>query len=165
MGADKALLDWHGRTFLARMLELVSSVTPTPRVIGRQDLPDSVPESGPLGGIATALEVSETDANLIVAVDLPCLTEDFLKYFRSRIEMSNHPLLACTIGGRYPLCLGVHRSLLPLVHQRLNAGLRSIYGLVLAADSEMISEAELKFAGFESSLFRNVNRPEDYRHT
>src|SRR4030095_15536507 len=66
MGRDKALLDWHGRTLLDHMTELISNVTDEVHVIGRARFPDRLPGLGPLSGIATALETSATDANLVV---------------------------------------------------------------------------------------------------
>src|SRR5262245_61947659 len=83
MGRDKALLDWHGRTLLDHMSDLVARVTDDVRVVGRDPLPDRLQGLGPLSGIATALEASATNANLMVAVDLPFLTEKFLKYLKS----------------------------------------------------------------------------------
>src|SRR5215470_3369376 len=86
MGRDKALLDWHGQTLLNHMVELLRTAADPVLVVGRNPLPDRLPGLGPLSGIATALEFSSTDANLIIAVDLPHLTKDFLKYLRSRLE-------------------------------------------------------------------------------
>src|SRR5713226_697505 len=80
MGQDKALLDWHGQTLLNHMVDLLRNVADPVHVAGRDELPDQLPGLGPLSGIATALEASSTDANLIVAVDLPHLTRNFLKY-------------------------------------------------------------------------------------
>src|SRR5438034_11030300 len=80
MGQDKALLDWHGQTLLNHMVNLLRAVADQVHVVGRDHLPDHWPGLGPLSGIATGLETGLTDANLFVAVDLPHLTKDFLKY-------------------------------------------------------------------------------------
>jgi len=61
------------------------------KVAGRDQLPEPLPSLEPLSGIAIALEFTLTDVNLIIAVDLPHLTKDFLKYLRSRLENSSHP--------------------------------------------------------------------------
>src|SRR2546423_4029988 len=86
MGRDKALLEWGGQTLLDHMLNLLREVAHPVQVAGRDPLPDRLPGLGPLSGIATGLEASSTDANLFVAVDLPHLTTDFLKYLRQRLE-------------------------------------------------------------------------------
>ena len=74
MGRDKALLDWHGIPLLNHMVNLLQQATDAVRVVGRDRFPDRLPSRGPLSGIATALTISSTEINLIVAVDLPLLT-------------------------------------------------------------------------------------------
>lgn len=81
-------------------------------MVGRDPVPDHLPDCGPLSGIATALETTATDTNMMLAVDLPHLTQDFLKYLRLRIENSTHPLLACKIESAFPHCLGIRRPIL-----------------------------------------------------
>jgi molybdopterin-guanine dinucleotide biosynthesis protein A len=163
MGKDKALLEWHGRTLLEHMVQLVGTVTDPVRVVGRDELPDLVAGLGPLSGIATGLENSFTDGNLFVAVDMPLLTSAFLKHLRSCVEHSSHPLLACKIGSVYPLCLGVWRPMLPEIKRRLSSHRLSVRALIEESGTEVISEAELLGHGFEISMFENINTEEDYR--
>ena len=161
MGRDKAAIDWHGRTLLDHMVELLRAAADSVHVVGRDQLPDRLPGLGPLTGIATALEFTSTDANLIIAVDLPHLTKDFLRYLRLRVENSSHPLVACKIESGFPLCLGLWRPMLPEVQRRLKANQLSVRGLIHSTDVEIISEADLQEAGFDWSMFRNVNTPAD----
>ena len=163
MGRDKALLKWREGTLLDHMVDLLRTVANPVTVVGRDSLPDRVPGLGPLSGIATGLEASFTDVNLFVAVDLPFLTHDFLKYLRSRIEGSSRPLIICKIGSAFPLCVGVWRPMLPEIKRRLTSRERSIRALVEGGGSEIISEAELMDLGFNTSIFRNINTEEDYR--
>ena len=74
MRRDKALLDWHGRPLLVHMIDLLQAATDDVQVVGRDRLPDRLPGRGPLSGIATALALTSSDANLILAVALPLLT-------------------------------------------------------------------------------------------
>jgi molybdopterin-guanine dinucleotide biosynthesis protein A len=163
MGRDKALLDWHGRSLLDHMTELLRTVADPVQVVGRYPLPDRLPGLGPLSGIATGLETSSSDANLFVAVDLPLLTGEFLKFLRLRMEQSSRPLLACKIGSAFPLCLGIWRPMLPEILKRLRARELSARVLIEAGYSEVISEAHLAASGFDSSIFRNINTEEDYQ--
>jgi molybdenum cofactor guanylyltransferase len=162
MRRDKALLDWHGRSLLAHMVDLLQGATNEVQVVGRDRLPDRLPGRGPLSGISTALAVSSSDANLILAVDLPLLTKDFLIYLRSQVESSSRPLMACKIESHFPLCLGIRRTLLPEIERRLSGGDLSVHRLIEGSDADIISESQLHEAGFESSMFRNLNTPEDY---
>lgn len=162
MGRDKALLDWQGQPMLHHMVDLLRNVADRVQVVGRDQLPDQLPGLGPLSGIATALEITSTDANLFLAVDLPHLTENFLKHLRSRLEKSSHPLLACKIGSDFPLCLGIWRPMLPEIKRCLSARQLSVRGLIETSNPEIISEDELRKTGFDPDMFRNINTPEDY---
>jgi molybdopterin-guanine dinucleotide biosynthesis protein A len=162
MGTDKALLDWHGGPLLSHMAALLRHATDDVQVVGRDRLPDHLPGRGPLSGIATALTITSTDCNLILAVDLPLLTKDFVAYFRLAAGRSRGPVLACKIGSHFPLCLGVRRKLLPEIQRRLSSGALSVRALIEESDAEIISESHLRERGFESKIFRNLNTPEDY---
>jgi molybdopterin-guanine dinucleotide biosynthesis protein A len=163
MGRDKALLDWRGRTMLDHMSGLLRSVANPVHVVGRSQLPDRLPDLGPLSGIATALEATSTDPNIIVAVDLPYLTRDFMKYLKMRLENSSHPLLACRIGPDFPLCLGIWRPMLTEIQRLLAAGQLSVRRMIESSSAEIISEDELIGEGFTVTMFRNINTPEDYK--
>jgi molybdopterin-guanine dinucleotide biosynthesis protein A len=162
MRSDKALLDWHGRTLLDHMVDLLRHAANDVQVVGRDHLPDHLPGLGPLSGIATALSVTSTDNNLIMALDLPLLTKNFLTYLRRAAEHSKSPILACKIGSHFPLCLGIRRELLQEVQRRLSSGELSVHGLIEHSNAKIISESQLRAEGFESSMFRNLNTPEDY---
>jgi len=154
MSRDKALLHWHGRTLLDHMIGLLSLAADRVQVVGRDTIPDRIPNRGPLGGIATALEMTETDANLVVAVDLPLLTPDFLKHLRLRIEESTRPIVACKLESTFPLCLGLRKRLLPAVEQCLAAGKLSLHNIIESSDPELISWPD-------TTIFKNINTPAD----
>jgi molybdopterin-guanine dinucleotide biosynthesis protein A len=85
MGQDKAMLHFRNHSLLDHMVQLLSTVANPVRVVGRGILPDQIPDCGPLGGILTALDASESAMNLIVAVDLPLLSPEFLQWFCIRL--------------------------------------------------------------------------------
>ena len=163
MGQDKALLPWNGRSLLDHMTHLLSTVAGEVRVIGRGDLPDKIPEKGPLGGILTALQITSASRNLVVAVDLPFLPESFLQVFRERILRSKKQLVACKAGSDYPLCLGLDRALLPAVARRIATGKLALREFVEETPAEILDEASLYAAGFEPFIFNNLNTPEDWQ--
>lgn len=162
MGRDKALLDWQGSSLLIHMTTLLRNAADEVKVVGRDHIPDRLPGLGPLSGIETALTITSTDSNVIVAVDLPLLTKDFLIFLRRTAARSKRPLLACKIGSHFPLCLAIRRRLLPEIQRRLSKGDLSIHGLIEASDAEIISESHLTERGFDPAIFRNFNTPEDY---
>src|SRR5215207_2671871 len=93
MGTDKATLKWGETSLLDHMLQLLSTVADRVSVVGRGNFPDAIAGKGPLGGILTALQTTDSDFNLFLAVDLPLLTPDFLKMFHSRFRLCSRPIL------------------------------------------------------------------------
>src|SRR3979490_362027 len=91
MGKDKAFLEFKGRILLARALELVAGTAREVRIVGSpakfaafgKVIEDIYQDQGPLAGIHAALKSSSTELNLVLAVDLPFVKPDFLKYLIS----------------------------------------------------------------------------------
>lgn len=90
MGRDKAFLEIYGQPLLARQIEIVRQAGASEIFIsGRSDadysafghhlLVDEIPNLGPLSGIASALRTSRHALILVLAVDMPHITDDFLK--------------------------------------------------------------------------------------
>ena len=107
MGRDKALLPYRGTTLLAYIASVVRQAAGTATIIGDPDrysnvgfpvCPDQIPQCGPIGGIYTALSVTASDWNLVVACDMPMLSAPVL---RRLIERSFHPQ-AVALPGRDP---------------------------------------------------------------
>lgn len=156
MGRDKAALEWGNSSLLDHMVQLLSTVAERVRVVGRGDLPDRVAGKGPLGGILTSLENTESEENMVIAVDLPLLTPEFLREFHARFLASARPLLVCKVGETYPLCLGVRRSLKADVARRIETGNLAIHSFIDETDAEILAE------GFDPSIFANANTPQDW---
>jgi molybdopterin-guanine dinucleotide biosynthesis protein A len=156
MGRDKASLQWGNGSLLDHMVQLLSTVVDRVRVAGRGDLPDRVAGRGPMGGILTALETTETEENLVVAVDLPLLTPEFLRQFHARFLASSHPLFVCKAGETYPLCLGIRRTLKSEVARRIETGNLALHSFINQSDAEVLE------TGFDPSIFANANTPEDW---
>jgi molybdenum cofactor guanylyltransferase len=131
MGRDKALLEWHGRPLIEHALEKLRALNTRPRILGtRPDLerfapviPDNIPGHGPLGGIEAALNLTDTDLNLFLPVDLPLLPVEFLRWLLSRTALTQAAAAIPQIEGRpQPLCAVYHRGLLAGVRSSLQRG-------------------------------------------
>ncbi len=92
MGTDKAFVPLDGRTLLARALDLARSVSSEVRIVGDKEkfapfapvVEDIFPGCGPLGGIHAALRSSQTDLNVVLAVDVPFVSLALLQYLITR---------------------------------------------------------------------------------
>jgi molybdopterin-guanine dinucleotide biosynthesis protein A len=162
MGQDKAALPWGNVSLLDHMTYLLLTVTREVRVIGRGAFPDVIPGKGPLGGILTALQITDQVNNLVLAIDLPLLTPAFLAQFHSRFLASSRPIVACRVGSRFPLCLGIRRALSAGLARRVESGDLSVHAFIEASDAEILEKDELPELGGDPSMFTNVNTPEDW---
>src|SRR3974390_1851757 len=120
MGKPKGLLRIDGEPLLLRTARLVGPLVSSVTVIGPANpyrrlglstTPDRIPGfprvgafQGPLAGIVTALSVSKSRWNLILACDLPYLSRDWVESLLRRARRSKaQAFLPCTEGGLEPL--------------------------------------------------------------
>lgn len=128
MGRDKALLELDGRPLVEHALAKVRALGLSPRIIGsRPDLarfapviPDNYPRMGPLGGIEAAITAGDAEQNLFLAVDLPWLPVDFLRWMMHRAGCTDALATVPRFQGRpQPLCAIYSRAMLPCVRAAL----------------------------------------------
>ena len=131
MGMEKAFVLLEGRTLLARMLDVARSVTGEVRIVGDPAkfqpfapvVEDVFPGCGPLGGIHAALRSSQTDLNLILAVDVPFVSFAFLQFLITRSRESAATVIVVrTSGGLQPLCAIYRRAFADIAERALRAG-------------------------------------------
>ncbi|MGH9698719.1 MAG: molybdenum cofactor guanylyltransferase [Candidatus Acidiferrales bacterium] len=172
MGQDKALLEIAGEPLILRTARLVKAVTSHDAVIigsGARNLgdfvvvPDDWPGAGPLGGIATALRCSASDWNLILACDLPYLSQDWLARLVQRGAGSTaDALIPMNDRGAEPLCAMYHRSAAMHIRAALEHGTRKVTEGLAGLRIEPLERAEWKAFDSQGKLFKNMNSPADY---
>jgi molybdenum cofactor guanylyltransferase len=179
MGADKAFLEFEGRRLLDRALDLAQSVAAQVNIVGSAEkfggtvkgefarveriVEDVFPDCGPLGGIHAALRGSQTDLNLMLAVDLPLIPSAFLQFLIAEVRKSPQALtvFAQAGGQKQNLCAIYRRGFADAAEKALRAGQNRIDALFTTVPVHMIGEEQLHAAGFSSSIFRNLNTPAD----
>jgi molybdopterin-guanine dinucleotide biosynthesis protein A len=171
MGADKAFLQFSGRTLLERALELARGVAEEVRIVGSREkfadfapvVEDEYAGRGPLGGIHAALAASGSEFNLMLAVDLPFLQLKFLQHLvgeaRSAKAVVTVPQAA---GGLQPLCAVYRRQFRTLAEQALAQGKNKIDSLFAQIPVRVIAESELTRFAFPGTMFDNLNTPEEW---
>ena len=172
MGSDKALLTLGEQTMLQGALRTVSQVTNTVRISGPKDryqqfgevIEDIYEESGPLGGIHAALSATSTDLNLMLSVDMPRMTPEFLKWLLERAgTVQEFIIVPDAAGGPQPLCAVYRRAALESVTQALQQGEYKIGRLFSQVPTRILSEREIVENGFSVTIFQNVNTPDEYK--
>ncbi len=171
MGRDKAFVEFEGQTLLARTLGLARSVTLDVRIVGDAAkfasfapvVEDIFRDRGPLGGIHAALRASQTDLNLMLAVDMPFVSTAFLKHLMGYAGGSPEAtvLVPRTGGRRQPLCAIYRREFADAAETALLVGQNKIDLLFSATKTRVIEEEDLQRDGFSRDIFRNFNTPEE----
>jgi ABC-type transporter Mla maintaining outer membrane lipid asymmetry ATPase subunit MlaF/molybdopterin-guanine dinucleotide biosynthesis protein A len=170
MGRDKAFVLFEGRTLLERSLELVRSITQQVWIVGERErfsafgsvIEDVFQGRGPLAGIHAALRASQTDLNLMLAVDVPFVKPEFLKYL---VEQANASAALVTVPrsekGFQPVCAMYRRAFADFAESSLRYGKNKIDPLFAQVSTRVIEEQEILSLGFSPEIFRNLNTPED----
>lgn len=163
LGVNKALLPFQGKPVIERMLETVSPLVSSIKIIANnpadyralhtETLPDIRPGCGPLSGIHTALTLSPTEYVLVVSCDMPLLTAGTLKpllreYPGHDITMYKHRLFE-------PLCAIYRRTCLPALEELMNHGEYRIIDLFPSLNAHIIRVDQ-------GDVFQSINTKEDY---
>jgi len=171
MGVDKALLPLGNENLLQRALRTASGVCANPVIVGDRDrysscgevIEDRMPGCGPLGGIHAALCVTKSDRNLILSVDMPLMTPEFLIWLVSQSGVSDELAIVPQPGGRnQPLCAVYHRAMLPAIEKAMAAREYKVDRVFAQVPTRYLEDREIRVAGFDAVIFENVNTPEDY---
>lgn len=189
LGRDKVLLPWNpqnGQTLLDHAVGRLRQVCGTVKVCAdRADLPqhmpliqDAFPGAGPLGGMVAALEQSQTEWNLFLAVDLPLVPVEFLQALVARVPAACAACILPQVEGLpQPLC-GLYRQLLaPGLRLALQEGKYKVMHAVreaikllgpLAPQPEMLDVTDrtgmgrLVLEGQARDWFLNINTAADW---
>lgn len=172
MGSDKALLSWSGETLIEKTFAVARRACGEVFICGSREryakfgevIEDAQSGLGPLSGIQAALHTTPTDLNLILSVDLPLMTAEFLTWLLQQARSGEQRITAPEAAGSLqPLCAVYHREVAPIVDEVIAKGDLKVTRLFARTTTCIIAEHEICAAGFESSIFANVNTPEDYK--
>jgi molybdenum cofactor guanylyltransferase len=172
MGADKAFLELAGKPLIARAVDLAREIVPEVTIVGDRRkfaafgpvIEDVYRDCGPLGGIHAALMDSRAELNVILAVDLPFVSAQFLRYLLMRAESSGATVsVPCMDGYFQPLCAVYRKQFLFSAEHALCEAKNKIDQLFGEVTLCTISEQDMTANGFDVSIFRNLNTPEDWQ--
>lgn len=122
---------------------------------------DEIPERGPMGGVLTGLRIVRHERALVLPVDMPLLTVDFLTYLRdagveSDITVPQWERLEPLVGVYSRKCIEPLEASLQRGEDSLGDFVRST-----ALTVRYISEEEVRRFGDPRRIFFNINVPED----
>lgn len=170
MGQDKAMLPLGGQNILARTVSLLQDVCSRAIVVGRQTpgyacLPDIVPECGPVGGIATALDYCQGAACLVLSCDMPFIHSEVLErliaYRNARAAGMHVTAYKNAASGKVESLAAIYEpECLPYFQICMNERLLKINRVVPSYHYHFLHYAEN-----EAQPFFNLNTPSDYEKT
>ncbi len=170
MGKDKATILFHGKPLWQIQLELLRKLNPAEillsartdlvwRPIDVQFVADDPPSRGPLSGIAASLAQMHTAHLLALAIDMPFMSENYLRYLCDQIEPGT---------GVLPKISGRAEPLAAIYPREADADFRSaLAGTDFSLQSvvrrlvESGKLREVRVKEHETKLFLNVNELSD----
>lgn len=173
-GRNKAALRFGPHTLLERQLAVVRRVVGRTVIIANDPslfcacdvpvIPDLMPGTGPLGGLYTAIQATNSARTLVLACDMPFLTVSFLSYL---LEIGEEADIAIprTERGYEPLCATYSRRCAGVLRHRIDARQLKISDLLASAVTLIVREVgldEITPYDCQHRLFCNVNTPDEY---
>jgi molybdenum cofactor guanylyltransferase len=170
MGRDKATLLFRGKPLWQIQLELLRKLEPTEifvsaradpvwRPAGVQFVADGPPSRGPMSGLAASLAKVHAKHLLALAVDMPFITEEYLKLLYSRIE-PGRGVIARTEDRFEPLAAIYPQEALAEVQRTLTGTDFSLQAMA----NRLVAGGKLRVISVttqEREFFLNMNDPSD----
>jgi molybdopterin-guanine dinucleotide biosynthesis protein A len=170
MGRDKATIPFRGKPLWQIQLDLLHKLQPAEVFVSaRTDpawrppnvtfVPDEPPSRGPLSGVTATLARIRSSHLLVLAIDMPSMNEDHLRYLCDKIEPGRGVLTmigkrAEPLAAIYPIearvdfikaLSGDDFSMQTLTNQLVKMGMLRVI---------RVTEEEQRF-------YRNLNKPDD----
>jgi molybdenum cofactor guanylyltransferase len=169
MGRDKAALVIRGKALWVHQLETLRATGPAELFVsgpaggpytGCEVVVDEFPGLGPLAGLSATLRKAGTEWLLVLAVDLPRMTAEFLTQLLQEAEETRCGVVP-EDGGRFHALAAVYpRSCLGLIEDRLHTEDRAVQSFVrIGLERGMLRARPLTVE--EARLFENLNTPAD----
>lgn len=174
MGKDKSLMPFLGIPLIERLRNRFLILNGEIRVICNDfsgyaylGLPlhrDVLPDRGALGGLLTALTVSETPYVGLIAADMPFASPPLMAHLLEHIQLSEADVaLPSTSHGMEPLH-GLYRksTCLSIVREAINRDLWRMNAWHEGAKIEILDPLETVEAAGSEHTFVNLNTPDDF---
>jgi len=170
MGTNKAFVAFHGRPLIEVVRERVAGlgdelilITNQPDEYAHLGLPmfgDVYPDSGPLGGIYTAVFRAANPHALVVACDMPWLNRPLLAHMAGLRETAD---IIVPRWDKFPEPLHAiySKTCLGAIAEQLQAGQFKITGFYGRMDVRFVDRDEIARFDPDGRSFANINTPAD----
>ena len=169
MGTRKALLTYNGKRLINYSIDALKNICDTIlisandelfNVFGYRVIRDRILNRGPMEGIATALEVSETRLNLVLSCDIPCIREEVLRAILYYAE--GYDIITASANGRFPepLIACYNKSVVTEMEKMIQWNNFKLFHLLSRVNLHLVEPGNLAFP-YKAEWLRNVNTPSD----
>jgi molybdopterin-guanine dinucleotide biosynthesis protein A len=168
MGRDKSMIEIDGELLWKRQLAKLQQTSPAELFIacgqnarfqGLNQLHDTWPDKGPLGGIHAALASITTSWLLVLAVDMPFMPVLFLRKLIQQAESTQRSVIPFAESWE-PLAAVYHQSALACIESQMR---KDLCKLSLFAEALLQSDLATQYVlnHEERAFFANWNEPGD----
>lgn len=166
MGTEKGLIEIDGLRMIEKVINAVKPIAHEIIIIannnnydylGYKVYSDLIKESGPIAGIYTALNYSETEKNLIISCDIPFINTQLLSYI---LENSGGCEIAVPVheGRTEPLCAIYTKASAAKFKDLILQKTLKMHNVLNHFLTKQIFISERQ-AFYNSNLFTNINTP------
>ena len=169
MGQDKAWIELDGEPIIRRVANVLALVAdevivvandPRYAALGLRVVPDTFPDGGALGGIATGVSAATHDRVLVAACDMPFLSAEVWRVLLDHRYEAD--VVIPRIGGEYETLHALYtKACLAPMERALGAGKLRVISFFDEVRVQAIDERELRVADPTLRSFTNVNTPEE----
>lgn len=170
MGTDKGLMLFKGKAIIEYVIEqlqpAVNKVTivsnnPEYEKFGFEVIADLIKETGPAGGIYTALNHTDTALNFIVSCDMPFISKEAIE-FMFQNKGKSQIILPVRQGKMEPLFGIYSKDCLLKWHELMEGGVIKLQEMVT---NFQLNKIEVNNnVQFSDSLFMNINTKKDFEN-
>ncbi len=171
MGQDKAELPWGHVTLLDHAVEQMAALFQDVVVVsgskrrvvpGTRSVEDGGLGLGPLAGLRAGLEAAAFPWTFVMACDMPLVEPALVSFLWSLREKSCQAVIPVASGKTQPFCSCYSREALAAASSLLDAGRRSMEGLLDRLPVRWVTASEMKPWDPSLRSFTNVNTPEEF---
>jgi len=171
MGRNKAWLELGNESTIARLVRILSGSFESVRIITNEmhgfeslEIPvliDMKPDSGPLGGIHTALSTTKHQATFVVGCDYPFIDSTFIRGLASLVP-GHDAVVPRQDRVPVPVCAFYSTRCLPAVETSLDREILEARTFLSRVDVRWVEGNELTKLDPSGMALFNLNTPEDY---
>lgn len=168
MQSEKGLVLFKNKPFIEHIIKAILPLTENIKLITNnkeydyltyQKIPDIISEKGPLGGIYTALNNTETEFNLILSCDIPLISTELLTELISKHNQEAEITVFASESRMHPL-IGIYsKKVLPVIKSAIDKDDLKMMNLIANVPHQIIAIEDSE--GFHLTNINSVDELND----